>query len=109
MASTEGRAPDLSQRMSTPAFYERIAVDVRVKRLNYNLSDSEANMASSDPYKDINNIIKIAFIVALILGSYNLWSFFNSSRYQALCGASFWELNRPELESCLDQKKELDK
>jgi len=52
---------------------------------------------------------EIAFIVALILGSYNLWSFFNSSRYQALCGASFWELNRSELESCLDQKKELDK
>ena len=62
MASTEGRAPDLSQRMSTPAFYERIAVDVRVKRLNYTLINLEENMASSDPYKDINNIIKIAFM-----------------------------------------------
>jgi hypothetical protein len=66
-------------------------------------------MASSDPYKDINTIIKVAFVVVLILGSYNLWSFFNSSRYQALCGASFWELNRAELNSCLDQKQALDK
>ncbi|MFM8859816.1 MAG: hypothetical protein ACKOEW_06965 [Methylocystis sp.] len=109
MASTEGRTSVLLLRMSTAAFYEQRAVDVRVKRLNYNSINPEANMASSDPYKDINTIIKIAFIVALILGSYNLWSFFNSSRYQALCGASFWELNRTELESCLDQKKELDK
>jgi len=66
-------------------------------------------MASSDHYKDINKIVKIALAVALILGSYNLWSFFNSSRYQALCGASFWEMNRSELNSCLDQKQSLDK
>ena len=72
-------------------------------------SQAGVNMAASDPYKEISTIVKIAFVVALILGSYNLWSFFNSSRYQALCGASFWELNRSELESCLDQKKELDK
>jgi len=66
-------------------------------------------MESGDHYKDINKIIKIALGVVLILGTYNLWSFFNSSRYQALCGASFWELNRSELNSCLDQKQELDK
>lgn len=61
--------------MSTPAFYQWIAVDVYLKRLNYSSRNLEANMASSDPYKDINTIIKIAFVVALILGSYNLWSF----------------------------------
>jgi hypothetical protein len=66
-------------------------------------------MATGDHSKEINNIIKIALVIVLILGSYNLWSFFNSSRYQALCGASFWELNRSELNSCLDQKQELDK
>ena len=66
-------------------------------------------MEAGDHYKDINKIIKIALVIVLILGSYNLWSFFNSSRYQALCGASFWELNRSELNSCLDQKQELDK
>jgi hypothetical protein len=66
-------------------------------------------MDSSDHYKDINKIIKIALVVVLILGSYNLWSFFNSSRYQALCGASFWELNHSELNSCLDQKQALDR
>lgn len=66
-------------------------------------------MEAGDHYKNINKIIKVALVIVLILGSYNLWSFFNSSRYQALCGASFWELNRSELNSCLDQKQELDK
>ncbi len=66
-------------------------------------------MDSSDHYKDINKIIKVVLVIVLILGSYNLWSFFNSSRYQALCGASFWELNRSELNSCLDQKQALDR
>jgi len=55
-----------------------------------------------------NNILKVAAVLALLLGSYNLWSFFNSSRYQALCNASYWEMNRSQLDSCLDQKKELE-
>lgn len=62
----------------------------------------------TDPVTRFNNIVKVAAVLALLLGSYNLWSFFNSSRYQALCGASYWDLNRSQLDSCLDQKRELE-
>jgi hypothetical protein len=62
----------------------------------------------ADPMIRYNNILKVAAVLALLLGSYNLWSFFNSSRYQALCNASYWEMNRSQLDSCLDQKKELE-
>lgn len=65
--------------------------------------------SDADPIKRFNNILKAAALIALLLGAYNLWSFFNSSRYQALCGGSYWELNRTQLDSCLDVKKELDK
>ncbi|MCC3246563.1 hypothetical protein LG047_14775 [Methylocystis sp. WRRC1] len=63
----------------------------------------------ADPITRFNNILKVVAVIALLLGAYNLWSFFNSSRYQALCGASYWELSRTQLDSCLDAKKELDK
>lgn len=66
-------------------------------------------MSAPDYQKQINTLVKIALAVALVLGSYNVWSFFNSSRYQALCGASYWELSRSELNSCLDQKTALDR
>ncbi len=66
-------------------------------------------MRDADPMTGLNNLLKGAAVIALVLGAYNLWSFFNSSRYQALCGASYWELNRTQLDSCLDAKKELDK
>lgn len=66
----------------------------------------------SEPNADLmnrfNTIVKIAAVLALVLGSYNVWSFFNSSRYQALCGKSYWDLNRSQLDSCLDQKRSLD-
>jgi hypothetical protein len=62
----------------------------------------------TDPLSGYHTIVKIAALLALLLGAYNLWSFFNSSRYQALCGASYWELNRSQLDSCLDQKRSLD-
>ncbi|HEY8162767.1 MAG: hypothetical protein ACR650_07510 [Methylocystis sp.] len=61
-----------------------------------------------DPYTRFNTIIKVAAILALLLGGYNLWSFFNSSRYQALCGASYWELSRAQLDGCLEQKRTLE-
>lgn len=61
-----------------------------------------------DPMARYNTILKVAALIALVLGGYNLWSFFNSSRYQALCGASYWDLNRSQLDSCLDQKRSLD-
>ena len=62
----------------------------------------------ADPIERFNMIVKVAAVIAFVLGSYNLWSFFNSSRYQALCGASYWELSRSQLDSCLDQKRELE-
>ncbi|WP_363349691.1 hypothetical protein [Methylocystis echinoides] len=63
---------------------------------------------NSDPISRFNTIVKVAAVIALLLGGYNLWSFFNSSRYQALCGASYWDLNRAQLDSCLDQKRALE-
>jgi hypothetical protein len=62
----------------------------------------------SDPITRFNTILKVAAVIALLLMSYNLWSFFNSSRYQALCGASYWELNRSQLDACLEQKRTLE-
>lgn len=62
----------------------------------------------SDPITRFNMILKVAAVIALLLMSYNLWSFFNSSRYQALCGASYWELNRSQLDACLEQKRTLE-
>ncbi len=62
----------------------------------------------ADPIAKFNALVKAAAILALLLGGYNLWSFFSSSRYQALCGASYWELNRAQLDSCLAVKKELE-
>ncbi|QGM98199.1 hypothetical protein [Methylocystis parvus] len=65
--------------------------------------------SDSDPMMRFNNLVKGAFVLALLLMAYNLWSFFNSSRYQALCNASYWEMNKTQLDSCLDAKRELDK
>ncbi|BDV35418.1 MULTISPECIES: hypothetical protein [Methylocystis] len=62
----------------------------------------------ADPITRFNTIWKVAFVLALLLGAYNLWSFFNSSRYQALCGASYWELSRAQLDGCLEQKQNLE-
>jgi hypothetical protein len=61
-----------------------------------------------DPITRFNTIWKAAAILALLLGAYNLWSFFNSSRYQALCGASYWDLSRAQLDACLEQKRNLE-
>jgi hypothetical protein len=61
-----------------------------------------------DPITRFNTIVKVAAVLALVLGSYNVWSFFNSSRYQALCGKSYWDLSSSQLDSCLDQKRSLD-
>lgn len=62
----------------------------------------------ADPITRFNMIWKVAAVLALLLGAYNLWSFFNSSRYQALCGASYWELSRAQLDACLEQKQNLE-
>lgn len=66
-------------------------------------------MSEADAMKRLNIIIRIAAVAALLLGGYQLWSFFVSSRYQALCGGSYWDLNRAQIDSCKDLKTELDK
>ncbi|MFZ3178668.1 MAG: hypothetical protein WA156_00305 [Methylocystis silviterrae] len=56
-----------------------------------------------------NFIMKIAAVAAVVLTGYYIWSFFVSSRYEALCGGSYWELDKKQIDSCLDRKKELEK
>ncbi|MGZ9409024.1 MAG: hypothetical protein ACXW3J_00155 [Methylocystis sp.] len=56
-----------------------------------------------------NIIMKIAAVAAVVLTVYYVWSFFVSSRYEALCGGSYWELDKKQIDSCLDRKKELEK
>jgi hypothetical protein len=53
--------------------------------------------------------MKIAAVAAVVLTGYYIWSFFVSSRYEALCGGSYWELDKKQIDSCLDRKKELEK
>lgn len=66
-------------------------------------------MSDTDPLENYRVMVKIAAGLAVVLTGYYIWSFFNSSRYQALCGASYWELSNKELEACKDAKTELDK
>lgn len=56
-----------------------------------------------------NIIMKIAAIAAVVLTGYYIWSFFVSSRYEALCGGSYWEFDKKQIDSCVDRKKELEK
>jgi len=46
--------------------------------------------------------------VSLMFVSYYLWSFFVSSRYQALCNVTFWFATKEEIEACKAVKTELD-
>ncbi|MFO1123921.1 MAG: hypothetical protein U1E25_00595 [Methylocystis sp.] len=64
---------------------------------------------TEDPQGRFNLIMKIAALAAVLLTGYYVWSFFVSSRYQALCGGSYWELDKTQIDSCVDRKKELEK
>jgi len=64
---------------------------------------------TEDPQTRFNIMMKVVALAAVLLTGYYVWSFFVSSRYQALCGASYWELNKTQIESCVDRKKELEK
>jgi hypothetical protein len=48
------------------------------------------------------------FAVCGLFVGYYFWSFFVSSRYQALCGITFWFATREQVEACKDVKTELD-
>ncbi|MBM3562481.1 MAG: hypothetical protein FJX48_04815 [Alphaproteobacteria bacterium] len=64
---------------------------------------------TEDSQRRFNLIMKIAALAAVLLTGYYVWSFFVSSRYQALCGGSYWELDKTQIDSCVDQKKQLEK
>lgn len=64
---------------------------------------------TQDPHARFNLIMKLAVVVSVLLTGYYIWSFFVSSRYQALCGGSYWELDRKQIDSCLERKRELEK
>ena len=64
---------------------------------------------TQDAETRFNIIMKIAAVAAVVLTVYYVWSFFVSSRYEALCGGSYWELDKKQINSCLDRKKELEK
>ncbi|AZG76897.1 MULTISPECIES: hypothetical protein [Methylocystis] len=64
---------------------------------------------TQDAETRFNIIMKIAAVAAVVLTVYYVWSFFVSSRYEALCGGSYWELDKKQIDSCLDRKKELEK
>lgn len=66
-------------------------------------------MSEEEAMKRYNVIVKFAAVAAILLMSYQVWSFFVSSRYQALCGGSYWDLNSKQVAACKDAKSELDK
>lgn len=51
---------------------------------------------------------RVLIVVTLALGGYYIWSMLVSSRYQALCGGSYWQLTPAQIEGCKDVKSELD-
>ncbi len=46
--------------------------------------------------------------VLFVLAGYYLWSFFVSSRYQALCQLLYWESTSTQLRACDEMKSELE-
>jgi hypothetical protein len=56
----------------------------------------------------MKTLTRVLAVVALLLGGYFIWSLFVSSRYQALCGKSYWLLTPAQIESCKELKTELD-
>ena len=57
----------------------------------------------------MSKLRQLLLIVVLVIGAYWTWSFFVSSRYQALCGASYWQMTHGELNACKDVATELTK
>lgn len=66
-------------------------------------------LSEAEAMKRYNFIVKVAAVAAVLLISYQVWSFFVSSRYQALCGGSYWDLSNKQIEACKDVKSELEK
>lgn len=44
----------------------------------------------------------------VLIAGYYLWSFFVSSRYQALCQLVYWDSTTSEIRSCDDLKTQLE-
>jgi len=49
----------------------------------------------------------LAAVIGLF-ACYYVWSFFVSSRYQALCNLTYWFATSAQIESCKEIKTELD-
>lgn len=62
-----------------------------------------------DALRHFSGLIKVSLFLAVLATAYYVWSFYVSSRYQALCGASYWEMDRAQVDSCEDVKTELSK
>ena len=44
----------------------------------------------------------------VVLAGYYVWSFFVSSRYQALCQLFYWDSTTSQIKSCDEMKSELE-
>jgi hypothetical protein len=50
----------------------------------------------------------LLFLLCCAFIGYYIWSFFVSSRYQALCNITYWFATQAQIESCKEIKTELD-
>ena len=48
------------------------------------------------------------YALSFALIGYYIWSFFVSSRYQALCNITYWSATNEQIEACKNRKIELD-
>jgi len=48
------------------------------------------------------------FVLCSLFIGYYCWSFFVSSRYQALCNITFWFATKEQVAACRDVKSEFD-
>jgi hypothetical protein len=53
--------------------------------------------------------LRIFLLVAgSLFAGYYVWSFFVSSRYQALCNVTFWFATKEQVDACKVMKTQLD-
>lgn len=66
-------------------------------------------LSEAEAMKRYNLFVKVAAVAAIVLMCYQAWSFFVSSRYQALCGGSYWDLSNKQIQACEEKTGELEK
>jgi uncharacterized RDD family membrane protein YckC len=50
----------------------------------------------------------LLYVLSFLFIGYYFWSFFVSSRYQALCNVTFWFATKEQVDACREMKNELD-